>query len=464
MAELEVETMNQNIIAPILSPIQSPIIVINPITDEQRDIIIASQMQCVIAKINKNIFDRVTPTQEIVESYTTSIQEQINAFKEKFSCYPNYNDYVDVIAIKFDKRLKKLSNEIKEFNVQHHEECIKYLKDLETKLETDEKLQNIYITLDETGLKEYIKSAMQNACANLHISFDKLGDYFPELQLSLNKLLENMNKRHDAITSCQEQFNAYISKFNEELTKAITNMRVTTFSDEQEKEWDKNVVKINDIYSKALNRKLKKIDKSMIPESVFTQYTTDVKTIYSEIWEREMQNIRVHKNRELLERIKDLEMPEELKISKKIKKFDEKDLIECQILNSILKSDYEFLLKVVGRCQQSICYIGRVFQVEEDEIVEVQLTKLLKCADLKLGVYSLNAMRDYTHSEIQIDKIFDTIEVKDTHNSNYKIYVFSPDETDIFSNYVSILKCLENRKSVEKGYEIKFSEIIASDT
>lgn len=456
--EVAIDNMSTDSVQQVIEPY---VVGVNPIADEQRDIIISCQMQCAVAKINKDIFERIIPSREVIETYIKTSHEIIKTFKDRFSSYPSCDDFVDVIMSKYNKKLRKFEDVLQHRIEQMHDECSKYLKDIDTRLETDEKLQEIYRNADEVGMKNYIQTIIQTACANLNISFEKINEQFPDLQTTLDKLPLNMKKQQDMIADCQKQLQTNLSKFTESLTKCITTMRVTTFSDDQSSEWDKNIVKVNEIYTKALNRKPKKCDKSISLDDFMKKYTDDVKRVYNELWTTKCAEIQIQKNRDLLNRMKTLDdMPTELRSAKKVKKLSEKELVQCNGTSAIMGTDCEFLIKVASHCEQDIYYIGRVYENEEDEIYEVPVNKLIKNTGISQGIYSKENIPQLTLSALQEDKLFDIIDID---NSEHKIYVFCPDHQEIFSKYVSILNNLNELKEIESAYGITIASLITLD-
>lgn len=429
------------------------------------EIIIVGQMQRIKAIMSNDIFGTENPSLKAIDNFNKTFTSHIETFKNRFATNRHKDEYVETLECTLAKRLQKFRT-IYEAHWKKVKEI--YISDLCKSIAADEKLKQIYDQRDSEKLSEYCKQLMANTVEHLEISEFEIPLRLQELTTILTELTTKMQKCKDAYQIYTQQFQVHIEKFKKCLAKHIEEIEIDSFVDDQTKLWDISERDAKALLVKYCNKKFKKGTESYISEFAISEYQNTLRAIFDAEWTTRLNEIKKQKNIQYLEYLlQQEEIPQECSaLRKKRPQYD--DLIKCNDTHYILRTDIDYIKKIVNLCDTDIFYIGKIYTSttttdsgtdEETSIITdiPSIYRAAKKANLCYGIYNKENIKTMTYSDKQISEIFAVINVD---NNTHKIYVFDPKDLKLFSEYVNILKCIEDKSSIEENYGITIADII----
>jgi hypothetical protein len=430
------------------------------------EIIIVGQMQRIKAIMSNDIFGTEIPSLKAIDNFNKTFTSHIETFKNRFATNRHRDEYVETLECTLSKRLQKFRTVY-----DTHWKKIKenYIAELCKNISTDEKLKQIYDQRDSEKLSEYCKQLMTNTVERLEITEFEIPLRLQELTTILTELTTKMQKCKDAYQIYTQQFQTHIEKFKKCLMRHIEDIEIDSFVDDQTKIWEISEREAKALLTKYCNKKFKKGSESYISEVAISEYQNTLRAIFDTEWTSCLNEIKKQKNIQYLEYLlQQEEMPQECITLRKTKRPQFDNLIKCDDTHYVLQTDIDYIKKIVTLCDTDIFYIGKIYTYttttdsgtdeETSVITDVPLIyRAAKKANLCYGIYNKENIKTMTYSDKQISEIFAVISVE---NSDHKIYVFTPKDLKVFSEYVNILKCIENKSSIEESYGITLANII----
>lgn len=432
---------------------------------EGDEIIIVGQMQRIKAIMSNDIFGSENPSLNAIDNFNKTFMGHIETFKNRFATNHHKDEYVETLECTLAKRLQKF-RAIHDVYWKKLKET--YMVELCKSINTDEKLKQIYDQRDSEKLSEYCKQLMTTTVEHLEITEFEIPLRLQEFTTFLTELTIKMQKCKDAYQIYTQQFQVHIEKFKKCLTKHIEEIEIDSFVDDQTKLWDISDRDAKALLTKYCNKKFKKGAESYISAVAIGEYQNTLRAIFDAEWTVRLNEIKKQKNVQYLEYLlQQEEIPQECSaLRKKRPQYD--DLIKCNDTHYILRTDIDYIKKIVNLCDTDIFYIGKIYTSttttdsgtdEETSIITdiPSIYRAAKKANLCYGIYTKENIKTMTYSDKQISEIFEVINVE---NNTHKIYVFNPKDLKMFLEYVNILKCIENKSDIEENYGIIFANII----
>lgn len=450
--------------------------------------VVAMQFERIKMFISKDTFIHDIPTLDGIESFKKMCLENIESFKtnkDKFTSVSNFDDYVEILESKCEKKIQKLMRVQEEYLTKQQHILIEEIKQ---KIMSDDVLHKIYETQDDTGLQKYYAQVYCDVKNKLHLSEIEIPLKCQELVRVLSDLQNNMETYKELHETFYKQFQVYVGKFKkyiesqiEEITDEINDAQIL---DDHAKIWQRYNDDINGRYVKYCNKvptqyceheiennnliELRVKCVPNIPDYIILKYKSLIEEVMKTNWISVRDKIKSDiYNAIYIKNTSQSSFPEECLELRDFKKPKVEHLYECNNF-SLITADVLYMKKLVLLCKKDVYYIGNIYtnptddSSDSDTVIEnKQITKLIKNMNIERGIYSKDKLNKLTLSEKQINEIFEKIEVTDDETlPNNAIYIFNPKNVVLFTEYSKIMKKIDDLAHIEKTYGINISSLL----
>lgn len=441
--------------------------------------IIALRTNFLLNKLNCVIFNNDVVTRDVLD-YFKKVRETLldYEFVTKFKSYSEFDEYYQIINEAYDIHYQKL-NQL--YMLYEKNQCDEYITEIRDAINQDKNLKKIQedwcnnIQESYEAYKSYIEKiyAKINAYINsMKISEDggkyiinNIKPIFENIESNCNKIV-HLNMEY--IANCTE----YTKKFSEKIDEYIENISLSGFDDEQDDIWNDLYDILENMYERYMSTYiLYNIDKSAPPKKLRETYETEILQIYHDKWINKIDQIKINKNREYLNKLFACDHNFIEHCNNRVNKLTLDNWIQISDSDnlSMVKSEYLQIKKIIERCNIDIFYIGNIYMIrtkttrfgKEHHVYKNNImVNYIKQLCINYGIYTKENIPQFlVLNDHMIDKLFTVVNI-----GNNKLYIMTPQNFEMFSKFTELINGLRVKEEVEKYFNFDMADLVYSLT
>ena len=440
----------------------------------QDEYIIALRTRYLTDRMKSENFMHGDVTHDVIYKYICLHQTLEKSFDDKFADNSYYDEYKRIFDDEYERHLQILRDA---HSIYELKKCDLFFKNLVESIRHD--IQFIKIQQDWKNYSDY----RQNTDYETYIEYinDRIAGYVHKENISvrgaqyINDNITNVfktieNECHVIIkqnVDYVKKYKHYVEEFTNSLEDCITNIIVTSFSDEQDEMWNDLNETVRHTYNYYAMIQIPYNSHDNIDETpplkLREMYENEIRNVYENKWVSSLERIKVIKNREYLA---DIIVKNENKINIKNPTDTKMTFSNLECINQVnelfvSKRELEYLRNVISKCRTEVFYIGKIYMAvikgRELQIYENNImTSYSKQLQLENGIYQReNLPQMLVANERMVSKLFEKIDV-----DGYNLYILSPQNLVMFSKFAELINGLRHKNDIESYFECDINDLI----
>ena len=435
--------------------------------------IIAMRTKHMTDKLTGNFSNNGIVTRDVLNNYEAIYKNLDTAFITKFNSNTYFDEYHQMIIEAHDIYFKKLYGS---YMTYEKNKCDEYVTVVRDSIYHDQNLKKIQeewcnnIQESYDAYKTYKESVITKI--NAFVDSEKISDDGKKYIVdTVSSILENIECKCNKIVRMNMEYIMncanYTKKFSEEIDEYIESIVLTGFDDDQDNIWDDACETLDTMYKQYMSTYiLYSIDRHQPPKKLRESYETDIKILYHDKWINKMDQIKINKNREYLNKLFESDHNFIGTKHTKVNKLSFSDLTRVSEYDdlSMIESDFLLIKRIMELCKIDLFYIGKIYMIlskttrsgKEHQVYENNvMVNYIKQLHINNGIYTRENIPSFLIlNESVVDKLFTVVNI----GSN-KLYVMTPRNLEMFSKFTELVNGLRVKEEVETYFDFNLEDL-----